>query len=105
MMSLARQQIIPIYILPTISRSKGNQAIKFGQLIKYSVRIFFLKNHAENEVGRLVLDIFLFFKKALYEVKASSLQLSVNIFWCPSTWHAIKTNYKTLDYWSRDMLN
>ena len=37
--------------------------------------IFFFKNHAENEAGRLVLDLFLFFKKALYEVKACGLQL------------------------------
>ena len=42
------------------------------------------KNHAENEAGRLVPDLFLFFKIALYEIKASSLQLS---------------------YSSRDMLN
>ena len=30
----------------------------------------FFKNHAENEAGRLDLDLFLFFKKALYELKA-----------------------------------
>ena len=52
-------------ILPDISRSKDNQTLKFGQLIRYRVRIFFFKNHAENEVGRLVLDLFLFFKKVL----------------------------------------
>ena len=38
------------------------------------------KNYAENETGRLVPDLFLFFKKAKYEVKASGLQLSFNIF-------------------------
>ena len=32
------------------------------------------------EAGRLVPDQFLFFKKALYEVKTSDLQLSFNIF-------------------------
>ena len=42
--------------------------------------MFFLKNQAENEAGRLVPDLFLSFKKALYEVKASRLQLSVNMF-------------------------
>ena len=31
----------------------------------------FFKNHAENEAMRLVPDIFLFFRKALDEVKAS----------------------------------
>ena len=36
---------------------------------------------AENEAGRLVPDLFLFFKKTLYTVKASGQQLSFNIFW------------------------
>ena len=40
--------------------------------------MFFFKNHAENEAERLVPDIFLVFKKALYEVNASGLQLSLN---------------------------
>ena len=40
----------------------------------------FFKNYAENEATRLVLDFFLFFKKALFEVKASALQLSFNTF-------------------------
>ena len=48
------QQIITIHILPNISRRKGNQAMEFGQLIKCSVRNISFKNHAENEVGRLV---------------------------------------------------
>ena len=42
--------------------------------------MFFFKNHAENEIGAEVPDLFLFFKKALYEVKASGLQVSFNIF-------------------------
>ena len=41
MTSQTRQQIIPI--LFNISRSKGGQAIKFGQLIGYNVRNIFLK--------------------------------------------------------------
>ena len=68
----AEKQIISIRILPNVSRSRGNLAMKFVQLIKYSMKKFFLKMHAENEIGRLVPDLFLFFKKALYEVKASS---------------------------------
>ena len=42
--------------------------------------IFFYKSHAELEAGRLDLDLVLFFKKALYEIKASGLQHSVNMF-------------------------
>ena len=34
-------------------------------------KIFFSKNHRENEAGRLVPDLFLFFEQALSEVKAS----------------------------------
>ena len=39
--------------------------------------IFFFKNHAENEAGRLFPDVFLFLKKALYKVYANVLQLSL----------------------------
>ena len=34
MTSQTGQQIITIQILPNISRSKGNQTMKFGQLIE-----------------------------------------------------------------------
>ena len=48
--------------------------MKFDQVIQYN-KIFFSSNHAENEARRLASD-FLFFKKALYEIKARDLQLS-----------------------------
>ena len=38
------QQGIVIHILPNISRSKGNQARKIGQLIECSMRNIFLEN-------------------------------------------------------------
>ena len=41
-----------------------------------TTEIFFFKNHAENEAGRLVPDLFLY---DLYEVKASGLQLCFNM--------------------------
>ena len=47
----------------------------------------------KNVAGRLVPKLFLFFKKVLYEVNASSLQLSSNIFREHSTCHTLKTNY------------
>ena len=37
--------------------------------------MFFFKNHAENEAGRLFPDFFIFLKKALNEVKASFCSL------------------------------
>ena len=36
------KQTIAIHILPIISRSKDNQTMKFGQLIEYNMRNFFL---------------------------------------------------------------
>ena len=39
-----------------------------------------MKYYAENGAGRLVPDLFLFLKNALYEVKASGLQLSFNLY-------------------------
>ena len=48
--------------------------------------------HRENEGRGLVPDLFLFFKKALYEVKATGQQRSFNMFQWFSTWHTIKAN-------------
>ena len=45
------------------------------------MRNIFFKNHAENLVGRLDPDLFLFIKKALCKVKASGQHLNFNIFW------------------------
>ena len=56
--------------------------MKFGQFIEYRKSNIFLKNHAENEIGRLVPNFLLFFKKALYEVKASGLSLVSMYFGC-----------------------
>ena len=40
-----------------------------------------MKNHAKNETGRLISDLFFFFQKALYEVKASGRYFSFSTFW------------------------
>ena len=42
MTSQPGQQTIVIHILPNISRSKGNQTIKFGQLIECNTSNIFL---------------------------------------------------------------
>ena len=55
--------------------------MKLGELIKCNVRNIFFKNHAENEAGKIILDLFLFFKKPLYKVRASDQHLSLNIVW------------------------
>ena len=43
MTSQPGQQTIVIHILPNISRSKGKQTMKFGQLIEFNVRNIFLE--------------------------------------------------------------
>ena len=53
-----------MHILPNISRSKGDQTKKLRKVIEHNRRNTFFKNHAENEAGRVVLDLS-FFKKAL----------------------------------------
>ena len=53
------KQTIAIHILPNISRSKGNQARKFDQLIKYNMRNVFLDNQTRNEAEKPYLDPFL----------------------------------------------
>ena len=42
--------------------------------------IFYFKNHAKDGASSLVPDLFLLFKKALYKVKASDLQLGFITF-------------------------
>ena len=69
-----------MHILPNISRSNGNHTRKFGQLIEYNIKNIFHQKSCKNEAGRLVPDQ-LFFKKSLYEVKASGQYLNVNMFW------------------------
>ena len=66
--------------------------MRFGQLIEYNKRNIFRK--AERNNSRLLSE-------ALYEVKASGLQFSFNIFRQPLTWHTIKTRCKTLGKWSK----
>ena len=69
-----------MHISLNISRSKGNKTLKLGQEENITRKKNSFKNHAKNEGGKLVSDLVLFFKNVLYEVKASSLQLSFNIF-------------------------
>ena len=76
--------------MPNISRIKGNQTLKFGQLIDYNNRNISFGESNKNKVGTLVPDLFLFFKNALYEVKANGLKVSFIQVWLSSTWQTIK---------------
>ena len=44
MTSKPGQQTIAIHILTNISRSKGNESMKIGQLVEYNKRNIFLQN-------------------------------------------------------------
>ena len=57
MTSQPGKQTISIQILPNISRNKGNQTMKSGQLIEYEEG-FFLENHTKNVVEKLFPDPF-----------------------------------------------
>ena len=76
MTSHTGKQVIIIHILPNISRSKGNQAIKFSHLIAYKVRNIFLQKSCrkcERETSPRLP--FLQKKRASSEVKTSSQHL------------------------------
>ena len=82
-------------MLPNISRSKVNLAIKIGQEQNITKKKFFSENYAENEAGRLVPGLFLFLKvlyeaRCLHEFQYFSIVLNL----------AYNKNklYKTLDY-------
>ena len=47
------------YILPNISKSKGNQTMEFGQLKEYNMGNIFSKSHAQNVVQKLLPGPFL----------------------------------------------
>ena len=53
------KQIIGIYILSNISRSKGIQTMNFGQLLEYNMRYIFLNKSYTNVVEKLFPDPFL----------------------------------------------
>ena len=48
-----------MHILPDISRSKGNQTVKFGQLLVYEMKEIFLQKSYKNVVEILFPDPFL----------------------------------------------
>ena len=56
MMSKLGQQTFVIHILPNISRSKGNQTVKFGQVIVCNTKNIFLEKSYTKYGGKLVPD-------------------------------------------------
>ena len=48
------EETIAIHILPNISRSKGNQAMKFGQLIEYNMKNIFVEKSYTKCAGETI---------------------------------------------------
>ena len=59
MMSQTGYQTMPIHILTNISRSKGNEIMKFSQLIEYNMRTIFIEKSLLNSGGEAIPDLFL----------------------------------------------
>ena len=94
------EQTLTMHILPNISRSrdigqyvhckcdrkkkkkksKNNQTMKFRQLIEDNVRNIFLQKSCKKWGRETSFRLLFVFKKVLYDVKASGLQLSLNTF-------------------------
>ena len=71
MASQLGKQTIAIHKLSNIARGKGNQEMKFGELIKYNIINIFLENHTQNVVEKLFPDPFP--KKSKIEVISGSI--------------------------------
>ena len=86
-----------IHILPNISRSKGNQTMKFGRLIKYYMKNFFLKKHTQNILEKPFPDLFLKNWNWAY-FWIISLKFYTVCFYCMPSWVLLKyieTNVQT----------
>ena len=58
MTSQLGQQTVAIHVLPNISRSKDNQAMKFGQLIEYNMRNILVNISYTKRGGETILRHF-----------------------------------------------
>ena len=54
MTSQPGEQTVAIHIPPNISRSKDNQTIKFGQLIKYNMGNIFVEKSCTKCAGEII---------------------------------------------------
>ena len=82
--SIGKQTIITIQILPNISRSKGNQTMKFDKFIEYNRNIFLEKSYKiQNVLEKLVSDPFLKNQYCTY-LWFRSLKFYIVCFYCES---------------------
>ena len=77
MTSQTGQQIITIHILLNILRSKGDQAMKFGQLIDYDIRKNFREKSCSRQGGKACPRPFQ--KKSILDPQP---EISFSLFYC-----------------------
>ena len=82
LMSQPHKKTIVIHILPNIS--KGNQTMKFGQLIECNMKNI-LKNYTQNVVEKLVRKPFLKNQNWAY-LWVNSLKFYTVCFYCIASW-------------------
>ena len=82
--SQPREQTIVIYILPNISRSKGNQTMKFGQLIECNIRNIFLEksyiHKSLDQYSKVLYSLFLFYPRLRAKYIETKLQTTCFYF-------------------------
>ena len=60
------QQSIAIHILPNFSKGKGNQAMKFGQLIDYNMRNIFAEKSYTKCAGETIPRAYLWINRVKF---------------------------------------
>ena len=89
MTSQSGKQTIAMHILLNISRSKGNQRLKLGQLIEYNMRNIFLEKSYEKCVGETILRRFSKKSKLCISLGCANSRYSIQRFTIqPCTIHA-----------------
>ena len=84
MTSQPGQQTIAIHILTNISGSKGNQAMKFGQLIEYNLTNIFLERSYTKCGGEIIPRPF--FKKSKLSLRMNIIKFYIFCFYCLPSW-------------------
>ena len=80
--SQTKKQIIGIYVLPNMSRSKSNQTLKFGELIEHNRKTFFFEKSCTKCDGETTLRPFL--KKSKLSISLDQQAKVSYIFSCMS---------------------
>ena len=98
-------QTVAIHILSNTSQSKGNHAMKFGQLIEPKSNIFLQKLSGKWGRETSSRPLFIFLKSLIWAVSKWSATYFQYISIALNLPYNKNKQYNILDYWSRDMVN